>query len=150
MENEFKRIVEINGLKIEVDLRTAKRVDQFKVGDAVKILQKKYGDSYESYFGMIIGFDEFKSLPTIIVAYLEPSSWEIPLKFVYITSASKDVEICAHDANDLGLQKADIVQQFRNQINKREMEIAEIKRKESYFINMFGKYFPTETVESTG
>ena len=38
---EEKRIVEIDGVKIEVDLRTAKRVDSYKVGDNVKILEKE-------------------------------------------------------------------------------------------------------------
>ena len=35
---EEKRIVEIDGVKIEVDLRTAKRIDTFAVGDNVKVL----------------------------------------------------------------------------------------------------------------
>ena len=41
MENN-KKIVEIDGIKLEIDMRTAKRIDQFKVGDKVKILVKKY------------------------------------------------------------------------------------------------------------
>lgn len=39
---EERRIVEINGVKIEVDMRTAKRVDSFRVGDNVKVLDKDY------------------------------------------------------------------------------------------------------------
>ena len=34
---EEKRIIDINGMKMEVDLRTAKRIDTFKVGDNVKV-----------------------------------------------------------------------------------------------------------------
>jgi hypothetical protein len=34
---ENKRIVEIDGVKIEVDLRSAKRIDTFRVGDNVKV-----------------------------------------------------------------------------------------------------------------
>ena len=30
--DENKRIIEVNGVKIEVDLRSAKRIDEFKVG----------------------------------------------------------------------------------------------------------------------
>lgn len=59
-----KTIVEINGIKLEVDLRTAKRVEEYKVGDMVKVLKKEYGDSYKSYAGMIVGFDAFVALPT--------------------------------------------------------------------------------------
>ena len=43
-----KRIIEIDGMKVEVDLRHAKRVDTFKVGDNVKILDKSYEDSHRS------------------------------------------------------------------------------------------------------
>ena len=41
---EEKRIVEIDGVKIEVDLRTAKRIDTFAVGDNVKVLCKEYNN----------------------------------------------------------------------------------------------------------
>jgi hypothetical protein len=139
--SEHLRIVEINGIKIEVDLRTAKRVDQFKVGDAVKILKKKYSDSYESYFGMIVGFDEFKELPTIIVAYLSTGSYDSALNFEYINSKSKDVEICPHDANDIGLEREHIESRFDREIEKKEVEITDLKRKKTYFLTMFGRYF---------
>ena len=148
MENEFKRIVEINGIKVEVDLRTAKRVDHFKVGDAVKILNKRYSDTYESHFGMIVGFDEFKKLPTIIVAYLDTSTWESPLKFKYINSETKDVEICPQDPKDLGVEKSDIIQAFDREENKKEQELLEIKRKRKYFNEMFGRYFENEETET--
>ena len=32
MSEENKRVVEINGIKMEIDLRYAKRIDTFKVG----------------------------------------------------------------------------------------------------------------------
>lgn len=38
--DDGKRIIEIDGVKIEVDLRTAKRIDTYRVGDNVKILNK--------------------------------------------------------------------------------------------------------------
>ena len=33
-----KKIVEVNGIKLEVDMRYAKRIDEFRVGDTVKVL----------------------------------------------------------------------------------------------------------------
>jgi len=39
--NENKRIIEINGVKLEVDLTTARRIDEFKVGDTVKVLDSR-------------------------------------------------------------------------------------------------------------
>lgn len=140
METEHKRIVEINGIKIEVDLRTAKRVDQFKVGDPVKVLKKMYS-GYESHFGMIVGFDEFVALPTIIVAYLKNSYGDDPLQFVYINAESKEVEICPHSPSDIGIEKADILASFNRLITKKETELNELRQKQSYFEKMFGRYF---------
>lgn len=138
---EDKRIVEINGVKVEVDMRTAKRVDQFRVGDAVKVLVKDYG-SYASYFGMIVGFDEFRALPTLIVAYLKSSNWESdPLKLVYINAETKDVEICPHDPHDIGVERGDILTQFDRSITRKEEEIKDLQRKKKYFAEMFGRYF---------
>jgi len=34
---------------MEVDLSQAKVVDQYKIGDNVKVLKKEYSDSYKSY-----------------------------------------------------------------------------------------------------
>ena len=60
MENqEQKRIIEVNGVKMEIDLRNAKVVENYKVGDYVKVLIKEY-NSYKSYIGNIIGFDNFE------------------------------------------------------------------------------------------
>lgn len=42
-------IIEINGVKLEIDLRHAKRIDNLRVGDTVKVLRKRYDDSYESF-----------------------------------------------------------------------------------------------------
>lgn len=147
---DTKRIVEINGIKVEIDLRTAKRVDCYKVGDAVKVLKKNYGDSYESHFGMIVGFDEFKELPTIIVAYLKPGTWETPLAFEYINAKSAGVEICPHDPNDIGVAKSDLIAAFDRETSKKEQELREIQRKRKFFEEMFGRYFKANEQANAG
>ena len=43
---EGKTMVEIDGVKMEVDLRTARRIDTFAVGDNVKVLCKDYNGQY--------------------------------------------------------------------------------------------------------
>ena len=55
-----KRIIEINGIKLEVDLSTAKRIDEFRVGDNVKVLRKGYNDNFEVLAGVIVEFVNFK------------------------------------------------------------------------------------------
>ena len=39
--NENIRTIEVNGVTLEVDMRYAKRIDQFKVGDTVKVLDNR-------------------------------------------------------------------------------------------------------------
>lgn len=89
-----KTIIEINGIKLEVDLRNAKRVDEFKVGDNVKVLIKKYSDTFVSHPGVIIGFDAFEKRPTIIICYLDVDYSNSAVRFCYFNQDSKDLEIC--------------------------------------------------------
>ena len=87
---EDKRIVEIDGVKVEVDLRTAKRVDSFRVGDNVKILDKNYS-GYKVKPGIIVDFAEFKELPTIVIAVFEEGSWSSSpsISFIYYNKESE-------------------------------------------------------------
>ena len=64
-EKDYIRDMEINGVKFEVDMRTLKRIDTFKVGDNVKILDKTYSKIKN---GVIVEFLNFKDMPTIQVA----------------------------------------------------------------------------------
>jgi hypothetical protein len=146
---DTKRIIEINGIKLEVDLRNCKRVDEFKVGSPVKILKKKYSDTYESFFGMIVGFDEFKGLPTIIVAYINPSTWETPLQFAYINEKTNDAEICHQENGDIGIERGDVLEQFNRQLAKKEQELKDLQAKKNYFEKMFGVYFDLKEKEQS-
>jgi len=65
---ETTQIIEINGVKMQVDLRYAKRIEEIKVGSRVKVLMKKYNEHYEVKHGVVIGFEPFKNLPTIIIS----------------------------------------------------------------------------------
>lgn len=137
---EEKRIIEINGVKMEIDLRQAKVVDNFKVGDTVKVLIKGYSD-YKSHVGMIVGFDEFKNLPTIIIAYLAIEYSDTAIKFVYLNNESKDIEICPINDWDVPYSKQQIIDKLDKEIIKKEEELREIKSKKELFLSMFGKYF---------
>lgn len=138
---DTKRIVEINGIKVEVDLRTAKRVDQYKVGDPVKVLVKSYGDSYSSHVGVIVGFDEFEKLPTLTVAYVEQSYSEVKLIFKGINSKSEDVEIAPLQAYDATFDLSKAIETFDNEIFKKKKELEEIERKKAWFSENYSTYF---------
>ena len=139
---ESKRIIEINGIKMEVDLRHAQKVESHKVGDRVRVLVKSYGDSFHSYAGMIVGFDDFKERPTIVVAYVDASAYgNEPLKFVHINKDTKDTEIAAMLDDFIAADKSVIVDCMDRVIIKHQEEIREMEAKKAYFLKYFGKYF---------
>ena len=137
-----KRIIEINGIKMEVDLRDVKVIDQYKVGDNLKVLVKSYGDNYESYIGTIIGFDNYEKTPTIVIAYLKTEYSSATIEFVYFNRETKDkLQICPLNDWDLPVTKSQVIDKFNTDIAKKEEELAETKQKLILFERLFGKYF---------
>lgn len=143
MIEENKRIVEINGIKMEIDLRHAKRVDHFKVGDQVKVLIKEY-PSYKSYPGVIVGFDEFVNLPTIIVAYLDTSYGNTGVKFTFINANSRDENnseiVMAHEF-EYRLEYEKALDNLNNAIINKEREKEMLVKQRDYFKNICQKTF---------
>jgi hypothetical protein len=141
-----KQVIEINGVKMEIDTRHAVRIDTFRIGTKVKLLEKETGYSGSSntkvYSGVIVGFEPFASLPTIVVCYLDRDYSGANLKFAYVNTASdKKWEIVASVDDDLPVQRADVLTMMDRDIAKKQDEIAEIERKRSYFIQHFAAYF---------
>lgn len=70
---EGNKIIEINGVKFEVDARTAtlRQVQSIRIGARVKVLKKKDSDTFEVHHGVVVGFEPFEKNPTMIVAYIE-------------------------------------------------------------------------------
>ncbi len=135
-------IIEINGVKLEVDLRNAKRVDNFRVGDAVKVLRKRYSDSYEVSPGVIIGFDNFQELPTMLIAIMENAyNSSASLTVIPLNKASKDIEIVLANEHDLSFDKEQVLERFDKEMLRKEEEISDIKKKKEYFLHHFKKYF---------
>ena len=141
MEKETKRIIEINGIKLEVDLRDAKRIDQFKVGDHIKVLVKNYSEKYDSYIGQIIGFDNFEKLPTIVVAYLKTDYGSATIEFVHINAKTEEVEITQLNDWDVPLTKSDVLRKFNKDIEVKKQEVKDLEGKKNVFLKLFGKYF---------
>lgn len=139
--DENKRIIEINGIKVEVDLRTAKRVDSFKVGDAVKLLSKTYGDTFTSYPGVIVGFDEFQNRPTIVVAYVVSGYSSTELKFAYINKESKDFELAIMQDFETKISFNEIQKQFDKKIYDKELELKKLNDEKVWFNENYVKYF---------
>jgi len=149
MNEENKQIIEINGIKMEVDLRTAKRIDQFKVGDAVKLLITETNTS-EVKYGVIVDFENFQSLPTIVVAYVGISYWDTELKFAHVNAKSRDkYEIVATSSDTmLSLDKASMVDKMNKKIEAKRAELEVEETKKKYFLQKFGMYFSDEAEAS--
>lgn len=134
-------IIEVNGVKLEIDLRSAKRIDELKIGSRVKCLVKKY-EGFNTHAGVVVGFEPFPSRPTIVVCYLETDYSGTSLKFVSFNQDTKDFEIVSDlDHNSLEIDKADICAKFDRDLSKKENELQEIRDKKAFFLAHFGRYF---------
>jgi ribosomal protein L19 len=139
MENN-KRIIEINGIKLEVDLSTAKRIDEFRVGDNVKVLKNESG-SFNVYAGVIVEFVNFKELPTMIIAVFKQDYWGSKLEFINFNAKSENVEITLCCEHELKLEKCRVLDKFNQEIEKKQSEIDDLRNKRDYFEKYFAKYF---------
>jgi hypothetical protein len=134
-------VIEINGVKMEVDLRQARRVDTLRVGDRVKVLIKGYSD-YKVHAGTVIGFEPFEAMPTVIIAYLETSYSSVGVKFLYFNSQTKETEVIKSiDDDQLDIDKSGVLQQFDADIAKQEIALEDIKKKKDYFLQNFQSYW---------
>jgi len=136
---ENKRVVEINGVKLEVDMRYAKRIDEFKVGDTVKVLDSR-NDKNEMRTGVITDFANFKELPTIMVAvYKAGDYWSRPnIEFIPFNAETKDIEIVGVSAEEVIVSRETIVQKFDDEIAKKRDELNDLIIKRDTFVKYFG------------
>ena len=136
-----KRIVEIDGVKIEVDLRTAKRVDSYKVGDNVKILERESSD-YKVKPGIIVDFAEFNELPTIVIAVFEEGSYysRPSIKFInYNAKTSEKIEMVPASEDEIKVSRDSVIEMFEREISKRKNELLDLQNQLDYFMEKFLK-----------
>lgn len=149
MENS--KIIEINGVKFEVDERTAtlRQVSSLKIGSRVKVLKKKYGDNFEVYHGTVVGFEPFKENPVVIIAYVEASySSDGPaIKFLYYNNKSEEQVIVSDENDKEALAYDNVIDQIDNAIEKKKREIQDLEDRKSYFKKNFKAYWSALSVE---
>lgn len=147
MSEKQTTIIEVNGVKLEVDLRTAVRIDRLSIGSRVKCLVKSgySGSDFNTYPGVIVGFEPFPSKPTIVVAYLD-TSYGGGLKFKAFNSDTKDFEVIADlDNNALEIDKADVLRKMDREIDSKALELQKLQEQRAYFLDHFGRYFAEMT-----
>lgn len=141
MPTQNTTIIEINGVKLEVDLRSARRIDNLQVGSRVKCLVKSYSE-HKVHPGVIVGFEPFEKLPSIIVAYLDVDYSGVGIKFKSYNAKCDDFEIVADlDNNALEVNKADMINKMDREIEKKRMELEEVESRKAFFLRNFGVYF---------
>ena len=138
--NEFEREIEIDGVKVAVDMRTIKKIDVYRVGDNVKVLKKSY-DTYHTYSGVIVDFVNFKELPAIVVAYFNQDYSGTSIEFETITKDTKDIEIAPCLPHELSINKNRVIDKFNYEIEQQQHKVDELKAKRDYFLENFGKFF---------
>ena len=145
-----KQIIEVKGVKMEVDLREAKTIDTYRVGDLVKILVKAYSNEFKvkAYAGVIIGFDAFVKLPTIVVAYLklDYSGASVVIESVNNESAC---EITHANEGDVPFSKKQVLDLLDRDVDVKRKALDEANWHRTQFLDWFGKYF-AEAAEKAG
>jgi hypothetical protein len=151
MSEENKRIVEIDGVKLEVDLRSAKVIDHYKIGDPVRVLHAENQYSRNSIkAGVIVGFCEFEKNPAIEILELDENYNGLGFNLVTLVSGQeKSLQIAPYDRYSGLVSQADIVTRFNRKIQEKELELADLKLKKDYFISDFAKAF-SEIVPTGG
>ena len=136
--DENKRVIEVNGIKLEVDMRYARRIDEFKVGDTVKVLDKR-NDKNDLRTGVITDFANFKELPTIMVAiYKAGDYWSGPtIEFIPYNADTEGIEIVGVSAEEVVVSRETIVQKFDDQISKKRDELNDLIIKRDTFVKYF-------------
>ena len=138
--DEEKRVIEINGVKMEVDLRTATMIETYRVGDSVKVLKKKYSD-YEVLPAAIVGFTEFKKLPTIELLTVDRDGG---VGFLAFNAESKEVEIAPFNRYEMAFDRASIMEKLESQIRTKREELRVAEAKQKAFVETFAKVFDLE------
>jgi len=135
-------IVDVNGVVLSVDEKYTSQSPPYKIGDHVKVLVKQYSDTYKTYPGIIVSFDNFQARPTIVIAYLETAyGTENPIKFVYYNKDSKDVEICPMRDDYISVEKSTVLDLIDNSIAKKQQEIFDLEKRREFFLKNFLKLF---------
>ena len=135
---ETTKIIEVNGVKMELDARTARvqEVQTFKVGDNVMLLKSSgYGErTTKALPGVIVDFVNFAEKPTIVVAYLT-DSYRPEIQTAYINKDNSDCALVHTDKMAFDAQYAK--QNLIKKVEEREAEFFKAKRD----LELFKRFF---------
>lgn len=129
----------VGAVTIAASRDAAIRAELLKVGDPVRVLSNpSYGEPTVST-GVIVGFEPFKELPTIIVAYIEASFSKAEMKMLYFNDKSTGHEIlpAAPDTN-IEIERSRVLDWFDSEETTALAAVDEVRAKRRYFEKYFG------------
>ena len=132
----MEKVVEINGVKLKVDSSKAKTVSEYKVGDSVKVLMPSY-DGYNVHHGTIIGFTDFKTLPTIEILYIRDNYTSADVNFLAFNEKTTDIEIVPCHEYELNFSAGELLSKIDRQITQKEEEVRNLKSRREAFLRYF-------------
>lgn len=144
--NELSNISQfsVGAVTIAANREAAIRAEILQVGDAVRVLSKPdYGES-KVHTGVIVGFEPFNDLPTIIVAYIEVNYASAEMKMLFFNDKAKGFEIlaAAPDSN-IEIERSRVIDWFTTEERKKLNELDELRAKRAYFEKYFGSVLST-------
>ena len=140
-------IVEINGVKMEIDEREAKTIETYRVGSVVKVLQKSYSE-WKVSWGVIVGFCDFKSHPSIEVLVCKAEYGSPEINILTINDASEDIEIAPANEYEPKFKAEDVIAKMEAKIQEYQGNIYTVERKLAAFKKYFG-HIIEETSDET-
>lgn len=143
MNEDFMRTIVINGMKVDVDMRTARKIDEFRVGDNVRILHtdKDYNGEVKQKVknGVITDFANFQDLPTIVIAEIASDYTGVDIQFVYYNEKSEGLEITYMSEEEAKISEKGVIELFNHKIEEAQNTLDKIKYKKNFFIKHFLK-----------
>ena len=102
----------------------------------VKVLIKEYS-GYNIYPGTIIGFTEFKNLPTIEILYVKDNYTAAEVSVLAFNENTTDVEIAPCPDYEVNFPAAELLGKIDRQIIQKEEEVRNLKSKREAFLKYF-------------
>lgn len=133
----------IGAVTIAAGRDAAIRAEVLKVGDPVRVFVKpSYGEA-AVHTGVIVGFEPFKEMPTIIIAYVEVSYNKAEMKMLYFNEKSTGTEILPAVADcNIDIEHSRVLDFFDSEETKALATVDEIRAKRRYFEKYFGSVIP--------
>lgn len=129
----------VGAITLAASRDAAVRAEVLRVGDAVRVMSKPSYGSPKVSTGVIVGFEPFKELPTVIVAYIECDYSKAEMKMLYFNDKATEFEIlpAAPDTN-IEIEKSRVLDWFDSEEQKALASVDEVRAKRRYFDKYFG------------